>query len=166
MRRLSLLLLLCATGVFAQTTTEPVAAPRVTRVDTYSKIRAGHGAGLGDSIAVYVSNFAGLQRQAGGNCTGIVLFLDALLIKGLVPLSCDPVRGTVRYQLTRTDQSDATWHTLLGSPSGWTRAITVSVGPTDQLALPTDVRNFELRIAPKFQFYAWAFMFIAFLIVF
>jgi hypothetical protein len=148
-----LLLLLCAPGVFAQTATEAVAAPRVKKVEIYSKIRRGDGAGLGDRIVVYVDQFPTLMQQAGGSCNGIVLFLDALAMKGLTPESCDPTRGTVRYQLARTDQTDKTWHSLLGSPNGWTRPITVSVGPTDQLALPSDVRNFELRILPKFQFY-------------
>ena len=166
MRRLCLLSLLCASGVFAQTTTEPVAAPRVKKVEAYSKIRAARGVGLGDGIAVYVSDFAALQQQAGGNCSGIVLFLDALPMRGLAPLSCDPTRGTVRYQLARTEQSGANWHTLLGSPDGWTRTITVSVGPTDQLALPTDVRSFELRILPKLQFYACFLLIGAALIVF
>ena len=153
MRRISLLFLLCATSVFAQTATEPVAAPRVKKVDVYRQIRASKGAGLGDGITIHVSQFPALLQQAGGNCSGIVLFLNSLPMKGLTPESCDPERNTVSYTLVRTDQADRNWHMLLGSPDGWTRKITVSVGPTDQLALPSDVRNFDLRILPKLQFY-------------
>src|SRR5258706_460243 len=62
-------------------------------------------AGLGDRMTVEVDNFAKLLESAGGNCAGIVLFLDTLPMN-LTPESCNTQDGTVRYLLQRNSKND------------------------------------------------------------
>src|SRR5204862_117369 len=98
-----------------------------------------------------------------GNCAGIVLYLDARPMNGLTPESCNTQDGTVRFILHRTDQSDAAWHWLLGSPNGFTRKIRISVGPSSNMALASNVQDFPLRVIPRFPFYGWLVLMAAFL---
>jgi hypothetical protein len=109
--------------------------------------------GLGDHLMVEVDHFPKLLSDAGGNCAGIVLFLDTLPM-GLTPESCDVQGGTVRYLLERNDKNDNAWHWLLGNPHGFTRKIRVSVG-TGDIAISSKVTDFPLRVIPPIPFYLW-----------
>lgn len=118
--------------------------------------------GLGDMVSLHVQNFDSLLKETGTTCTAIVLFIDGMPIRGLPPSSCDVASGHVRYHLRRTAQSDDTWHDLLGSPSGYTRVVTLSVGATEQFSVQTTVNGFQLEIVPR----AKLFLFFGFLLVF
>ena len=151
---LVLFVLSCCLSVSAQQATspyDPATAPHVVKV---TGIQPGGAAGLGDRVVVSVRNFSKLLDQASANCHGIVLFVDALPLRGMPPESCNPYDGTVRYLLDRVpDQNDAEWHRLLGSPNGFTRKVRVSVGANDQFAVPTDVTAFPLAVIPPMAFY-------------
>ena len=170
---------LLATGAFAQEQTpanppavtavpvpqpplQPVAAAKPSgSVVEYARVRNARShtftasAGLGDRMIVEVENFPKLLADAGGNCAGIVLFLDTLPMNGLPPQSCDVQDGTVRFLLMRNEKNEEQWHWLLGRPSGFTRKVRVSVGPTNMIALPTLIQDFPLRILPARMFYLW-----------
>jgi hypothetical protein len=107
---------------------------------------------LGERLIVGVKNFDALLAETGGNCRDIVLFLDTMPMKGLQPESCNKQRGTVRFIIKRTEDSDKAWHSLLGSPTSWKKSVDVSVGPNEQFAVATTVRNFPLWIVPKGRF--------------
>jgi hypothetical protein len=83
-----------------------------------------------------------------------------MAVYGLQPESCVPVQGHVRYFLSRTGLASDTWRSLLGRPHSFTRHISVSVGPSDQISIPTQVQSFELEVLPHHGFY----LFIAVLI--
>jgi hypothetical protein len=143
------------------------AAPVVeyARVRSARSHRLSGTIGLGDWLTVDVEHFDKLYADVGGNCAGIVLYLDARPMNGLTPESCSEQSGSVRYILKRTQQNDDAWHWLLGSPTGFTRDITISVGPTNTLALASNVQKFPLRVVPKLPFYIWMALMFAFLIM-
>jgi hypothetical protein len=123
--------------------------PRVYFAHSYFK--DDHTAGLDDRLSVHIQNFGTLLKQANGNCQAIVLFLDGMPIKGDKPESCDPILGHVRYRLIRTKDDDVAWHTLLGSPRGYTHEVEVSVGSDQQFPIPTTA-NFNMEVIPRAQF--------------
>lgn len=106
-------------------------------------------AGLDDLVSVHVQNFPALLKQTSDMCSGIVLFINGMAIKGLQPSSCDVASGHVRYRLHRTPQSDDVWHQLLGSPAHYVRPVSISVGATEQFSVPSSVTNFQLEIIPR-----------------
>lgn len=122
-------------------------AARVYHAHSYNRDRPGE-AGLDDQLSLHVQNFQKLLAQTGNTCSGIVLFINGMAIKGLPPVSCDLANGHVRYLLKRTEQSEETWHILLGKPSGYRREVSLSVGATDQFPIPSSVVNFKLGIIP------------------
>jgi hypothetical protein len=111
-------------------------------------------AGLDDRISLHVQNFKTLLKNANGNCQGIVLFLDNMPIKGDKPESCDATLGRVRYRLLRTKDDDASWHTLLGSPHGYSHPVDVSVGSDQQFSIPTTAK-LKLEVIPRTEFLAF-----------
>jgi hypothetical protein len=156
----AVLSLFLATAVLAQ---EPPGAPpdppdtggpaSVYYVHSYYFNEADK-AGLDDRISVHVKNFSTLLKQANGNCKGIVLFLDGMPIKADKTESCDKERGHVRYRLLRDkDEKDdeVAWHTLLGSPRGFTKNVSVSVGSDLQFSIPSS-SSIWLEIIPRKQF--------------
>jgi hypothetical protein len=110
-------------------------------------------AGLDDRISIHVQNFSKLLEKANGTCSGITLFLDGMPITGLKPESCDPLAGHIRYRLLRTGHADAAWHTLLGSPHGYSHTVSVSVGADPQFPIGSSVSNFELEVIPRTQLF-------------
>jgi hypothetical protein len=130
-------------------------------VVAYARVRNAHShvatstVGLGDRLIIEVENFPKLLNDAGGNCSGIVLFLEGMPMAGLPPESCDLQSGNVRFILKRNDKNDAAWHWLLGSPKGFLRHIRVTVGPNESNTVPTMVNDFPLRIVPRTLFYIW-----------
>lgn len=154
----AVLSLFMATAVLAQW--EPPDAPKdlpdnggpplVYYTHSYFK-ETPYTAGLDDRISIHVQNFKTLLKNANGNCQGIVLFLDGMPIKGDKPESCDTALGHVRYRLLRTKEDDDAWHTLLGSPHGYTHNITVSVGSDPHVSASSTV-TFNLEVIPRTQF--------------
>lgn len=112
-------------------------------------------AALGDAVILSVP---GLRSYVGGDkqkCAGLVLFLDEVAIDGSSPESCDPFREEVRFRLDRTEKSDAAWHVLLAEPVGFSKEISVSVGPEGRLSFETKVDDFELEVVPAVEFYGF-----------
>ena len=140
-------------------------APHVYYAHSYA---AGHYdmAGLDDLISVHVQNFGTLLKQVDGNCTAIVLYLNGLPLKGVKAESCDMVHGHVRYRLKRTRESDEAWHELLGSPQGFARPVSVSVGKDVQFSVTSSVSNFQLEVIPRKPFWAFVLLLIASLLLF
>ncbi|MEA2338998.1 MAG: hypothetical protein QOE82_3005 [Thermoanaerobaculia bacterium] len=138
--------------------------PRVYYAHSYFEDNP-HQAGLDDRLSVHVQNFGTLLKNANGNCQGIVLFLDGMPIKGDKPESCDPVAGHVRYRLLRTKEDDAAWHTLLGSPPGYTHSVAVSVGSDQQFSIPSTA-TFMLEIIPHRQFIVFIVLIVLALAIF
>ena len=139
--------------------------PRVYYAHSYYKDQPNK-AGLNDLISVHVVNFPTLLKEVDGNCTGIVLFINGMAIKGLKAESCDAVTGHIRYRLLRTPDADDVWHELLGHPKGFFRQVTVSVGKDAQFAVTTSVRDFNLEIIPRRPFFVFVVLFIASLVLF
>src|SRR4051812_46028743 len=128
-RMLPLLLMLVAGEALAQReppdepkVADDGGAPRVYFAHSYDE-ESWNGAGLGNRVSVHVQNFGKLLEKAGGACSNVVLFIEGMPIRGLKPESCDQARGHVRYLLRRTEQSDATWSVLLGSPHHHTKSV-------------------------------------------
>jgi hypothetical protein len=128
------------------------ADPRVLAI-TSQRRGSPDRAGLNDRITITVRHLPDLLEEVDGNCAGLVLFLGGMPIKGLPPESCNPHDGQVRFLLLRTDASDSAWHALLGSPGDFDRHVTVSLGTSDSLALPSDIARFPLVILPSFELY-------------
>jgi hypothetical protein len=126
--------------------------PRVLAI-TSQRRGSPDRAGLNDRITLTVRQLPDLLAEVNGNCAGLVLFLGGMPIKGLPPESCNPHDGQVRFLLLRTDASDEVWHALLGSPGDFVRQVTVSLGTSDSLAIPSDVASFPLVILPRFELY-------------
>jgi hypothetical protein len=150
-RALALALFL-ASPLLAQTAAfDPATAPHVLKA---TGSRPDGSAGLGDRITVNVRGLDQLLGQVSGNCRALVLYVNQMPLSGMEGDSCDPYTNDVRFILDRNpedEKNDATWHRLLGSPSGYVRRVVISVGATDQYAVPTDVRSFPLHIVPKGQ---------------
>lgn len=151
-RLLALALLFAALPLSAQSAAyDPATAPHVMKA---TGSRSDGSAGLGDRITVNVRGLDKLLGQVNGNCRAIVLFVNQIALSGMQGDSCDPYTNDVRFILDRNpedEKNDAAWHRLLGSPDGYVRRVTISVGSSDQFAVPTDVRDFPLHILPKGQ---------------
>jgi hypothetical protein len=143
----------------APTVADDGGPPRVYYAHSYhdhDEARANM-AGLDDLMSVHVQNFSALLKETNQSCSAIILFIDGMAVKGLQPHSCDPNSGHVRYHLLRTRQSEEVWRMLLGSPSGYLRPVSISVGSTDQFSIPTNVTTFDLEVIPRgklFTFFA------------
>jgi hypothetical protein len=157
---------ICVAG-FAQSTGtsfDPATAPHVLQAEGSGWEKRG---GLGDRLTLKVRNLPVLLAQVSNNCKAIVLFLDGLPLRGLPPDSCDPYNGTVKFLLDSVpDENDAQWHRLLGSPNGFLKQVSVSIGASDQFAVPTDVHGFQLEIIPGMLFYFFLALFVVSLVLF
>lgn len=161
----ALLSLFIATVALAQW--EPPNAPHVPDDGGAPRVYFAHSyfadnpdlAGLDDRLSVHVQNFGTLLKHANGNCQAIVLYLDGMPIKGDKAESCDPMSGHIRYRLLRTNEDDAAWHTLLGSPHGYAHQVSVSVGSDQAFSIPSTVNNFRLEVIPRQQFLAFIGLF-------
>lgn len=152
-----LLLLIAAPAAFAQWEPEDApkrpadtagGAPHVYFAHSYYKDHPNR-AGLDDLISVHVQNFNTLLTQVDSNCSAIVLYLNGMALKGLKPESCDAVNGHVRYRLERTNDADAIWHELLGSPTSYVKSVSVSLGKDAQISITSSVGAFELEVIPR-----------------
>jgi uncharacterized membrane protein YeiH len=167
-----LLSLLVTSIAFGQ---EPVGAPpnrpdtggepHVYYAHSYFKDHPNR-AGLGDLLSVHVQNFSTLLKQVDGNCSAIVLFMNGMSLQGLKAESCEAVQGHVRFRLVRTPEADPVWHELLGSPNGFTRRVSISVGKDPQFSVSSSVTDFELEVIPKMPFYVFIVLLTGSLILF
>ncbi|HEV2719473.1 MAG TPA: hypothetical protein VG323_05610, partial [Thermoanaerobaculia bacterium] len=130
-------------------------------------------AGLDDRISIHVNNFSALLAKANNDCAQTVLFLDGMPLRGLKAESCDRIAGHIRFRLLRTPEADNAWHGLLGSPRGFIRPVSVSVGPDAQSTLSPDphvkaedAAQLELQIIPLRQFWAFLVLIAVMLVVF
>ncbi|HEX5758163.1 MAG TPA: hypothetical protein VF121_03120 [Thermoanaerobaculia bacterium] len=134
----------------------PVAAaagPLVVGVRSHAHPDRPLQAGLGERVTLQVEGLrAGLAALTNG-CAELILFIDGVPIPGTPPESCTPENGRVRFLLDRTEDSDAAWHTLLGSPDDFTRRVTLSVGPEGDEQWQTKVRDFRLELLPPVPFF-------------
>ncbi len=164
----ALLSLLTVAAAFAQW--EPPNAPRVPDDGGEPRVYFVHSyfaetpnvAGLDARLSVHVQNFAGLLKDAGGNCSNIVLFINGMPIKGLKPESCEQKRGHVRYLLRRTEDSDEVWRKILGSPHHYLKPVSISLGHDPQFSIASSVDNFDFEVIPRGPF----FLFIGLTILF
>ncbi|MBV9494715.1 MAG: hypothetical protein JOZ54_10750 [Acidobacteria bacterium] len=160
------LLLLSFAAVAFASAAEPPNAPVVPDNGGAPRVYYAHSyypdhynmSGLDDRLSVHVQNFKQLLDQVNGNCSQIVLFLDAMPIRGLKPESCEVGSGHVRYRLERTPEADEAWHSLLGSPTHYWRPVNVSVGASNDFAITTSVDDYRLEIIPRGMF--WLFVII------
>ncbi len=145
----SLVLVTAASG-FAPTT---VAAARsgagdTVRVESYQVlVRGGKPrgyAGLGDRVAVRVSNLRGLLDDAQGKPENVTLYVDGMAVDGLTPWAVDTLRQELRFHLSRDERSKQAWAELLGSPVSRTRLVPLSVGTPHAYPAPTRVWRFQL----------------------
>jgi hypothetical protein len=161
MRTTALILFSCLLAVAAAGQMEPPNAPHRPDDGGPPRVYFAHSyysdhwnmAGLDDRISLHVQNFGALLKDANGDCSALVLFMNGLPLKGLHPESCDPVQGHVRYLLRRTADADDAWHKLLGSPHHYARAVSLSIGSTPQFSTRSDVTQFLLEIIPREQFF-------------
>lgn len=123
-------------------------------------------AGLGDRISLHVQNLDSLLSKVDENCSALVLFLDGMPLKGIQPESCDKISGHVRFRLERVAKDDAVWHDLLGSPTDFTRDVSVSIGSTSSFSAVSTVTNFQLEVIPKGPFHVYVVLLIVTLIAF
>lgn len=155
--RSSLILATLLVSLPALAQVEPPDAPKLPDNDGVPLVYYVHSyitgrpnrAGLDDHLSVHVQNFKRLLETAGGNCSGLVLFINGMAIKGLQPQSCDRETGHVRYLLARTPQSSEAWVSLLGGPGGYTRPVSISIGAGDQFSIASTVSGFELEVIPR-----------------
>lgn len=132
----------------------PGPRPRVLSVEPVK-------AGVDQRIYVKVDDLPTLIALAGGQCANVVLFLDGAPMPGLEPTRCNPDDGTVAYQLAVNGgdpNADAAWRVLMGAPDGLTRAIRLSVGPSADTSIDSDVRgdkSFQLVLLYPLYFYLW-----------
>ncbi|HEY2829260.1 MAG TPA: hypothetical protein VGJ88_04025 [Thermoanaerobaculia bacterium] len=123
-------------------------------------------AGLDDRISLHVQNLDSLLSKVDNNCSALVLFLDGMPLKGIQPESCDRISGHVRYRLERVEKDDAAWHELLGSPTNFTRPVSVSIGSTTSFSALSNVTNFELEVIPASPFHVYLILLLVTLIGF
>ena len=121
--------------------------PRVISAVSGRAERTSH-AGLGDHITVEVEGISVLIEELGGSCRGIVLFLGDIGLDGLEPYQCIPAEGKISFFLERVQDNDSSWHRLLGSPSGFERTVSVSVGTSTETPILSDVDDFQLILLP------------------
>ena len=123
-------------------------------------------AGLDDRVSLHVQNLDSLLAKVDENCNALVLFLDGMPLKGIQPESCDKISGHVRFRLERVAKDDSAWHELLGSPTNFTRSVSVSIGSTSSFSALSTVTNFELEVIPRSPFHVYVILLIVTLIAF
>jgi opacity protein-like surface antigen len=152
---------LLASPLLAADAFDPATAPHVTGVQGS---RPDNSAGLGDRVTVQVQGLDRILAAANGNCHAIVLFLNGIPVDGMLPESCDPYTGTVRFFLDRDTPNDEAWHRLLGSPHGFQRVVRASIGAGSQFSYPTTAM-LHLSVIPGPEFYLFVVVLAAALIL-
>src|SRR5262249_6956978 len=140
----SLLIMMSGTAL-AQGTPQkddnPLKDVTITEVFTATPKASGEAAkaGINDSIRVRLEKLA---EAKGVDKNKLVLFLGGLQIKGLYGQGVDTDSNVLEYKLTRDGSSSdakAAWTNLLGSPTAYSKPVTVSIGiENGRPVAPTD----------------------------
>lgn len=127
-RHLTLVALICIAGEWPGGRTCAQEQPRVEVQGAVSDW-VGHpdSVSRGQFIKLKVTNLSLLDKASHGK---IILYLDAMPLRGLYPVSRDSVADTLGFQFRRTEESQATWDVIqkFGRSAHGYR---VSVGPED-----------------------------------
>src|SRR5262245_17552562 len=140
-------------------------APRVYFAHSYND-QDWYSAGLGERLSLHVQNFGKILEKTNGTCSGVVLFIEGMPIRGLKPESCDQAHGHVRFLLSRTEQSTATWNVLFGRPHHYAKTVGISIGTDDQFSIDSGIDSFQLTVVPRAPLWGFAGIAVALLGVF
>jgi hypothetical protein len=152
MKRLIVLVCVLYSIVFIQicsSQTPAVSQPKVVQV----KCDGQNKAGLGDRITVVVDNLAGFLANATENNHQVVLFINGMMLEGIVPEAIDTIKRELRFYLRRTDTTKDVWTAVLGRPSKFIKEVSISVGQLGGYPIATAVNNFQFVVIPKKSFY-------------
>jgi hypothetical protein len=92
---------------------------------------------IGHPLTVRVAELRSLD------CKSLVLFIDGMPLRDL-RASCTATEA--RFELAVTRENAGEWRLLFGRARGFTRRVSVGVGPNDEAQLPTDVLQMPLRL--------------------
>ena len=133
----------------------PVAPLKVAKVSGYPVPEQKEGeqaileVGLGDRIAVTVTNLSQHEKDAAPPLSKLILYLDGYPLKGLNPLTVNAPKDLLVFKLERGSAEN--WSILLGRPHSYVRDVRVGIG-TDNTefdhddAVPIDRAQIRLRI--------------------
>jgi hypothetical protein len=143
-------------GIEAASAAENPAAPlKVTKVSSYPVPEQKEGeqaileVGLGDRIAVTVTNLNQHEKDAAPPLSKLILYLDGYPLKGLNPVTVNAPKDLLVFKLDRGTAEN--WSILLGRPHSHVRDVRVGIG-TDNTefdhddAVPIDRAQIRLRI--------------------
>lgn len=104
---------------------------------------------LGGTVTLSIENLEEkkLKDQFGVEPQKLVLYLNHLPLKTLVPEYVDLAKGELHFRLTRAPESTAAWNVLLKKPfSSFRRTVHVSAGTPEGTPLPTDVESMGFAV--------------------
>jgi len=105
--------------------------------------------GLGDRIAVTVTNLNQHEKDVAPPLSKLILYLDGYPLKGVNPITVNAPRNLLVFKLERGSAEN--WSILLGRPHSYVRDVRVGIG-TDNTefdhddAVPIDQAQINLRI--------------------
>jgi hypothetical protein len=121
---------------------------------------------LRDTLTVEVDGLDSLILEAECRGKDIVLYLDdRQLVDVMAFPPSNPVHGTLRFPLQRTEASRDVWTYILGRPGFAPRRTKVSIGLQDRFAIP-GTSTIDLRVIPVNWFLFWLLLFAVFLLGF
>lgn len=82
---------------------------------------------LGYFVAAKIENFSLLAEESRKKNSKIIMYLDAMPIKGVYPVGWDSIRGILRYKMKYEDASKSTWEAFRQIPHP-SLPVTISVG--------------------------------------
>ncbi len=119
---------------------------------------------LNNVITVRVDNLADYLQYPDRDPKKFILYLDRKPIKGVtVRQDTDP--NVLEFKIKKSEEARDSWQDLLGSPEGWTRKVTVSIGHGDERPLPSEV-EYDLIVIKKKYFWIFIAVFTAVMILF
>ena len=143
-------------GIEAASAAENTAAPlKVAKVSSYPVPEQKEGeqaifeVGLGDRIAVTVTNLNQHEKDAAPPLSKLILYLDGYPLKGLNPVTVNAPKDLLVFKLDRGTAEN--WSIVLGRPHSHVRDVRVGIG-TDNTefdhddAVPIDRAQIRLRI--------------------
>ena len=114
---------------------------------------------MGDKITVKVDGLyeAIKQSKEKFDPTKLILYFDGYPLEGIYPDSIDPAHNHLIFTPLRNDANEKKWISLLGSPKNFLRPTKVSVGFSDQHAIPIDEsqQNFQFIVFQKNWFFGY-----------
>ena len=114
---------------------------------------------MGDKITVEVEGLSEAIKQGKEKFdpTKLILYFDGYPLEGIYPDSIDPAHNHLIFTPLRNDANEKKWVSLLGSPKNFLRPTKVSVGFSDQHAIPVDAskQNFQFIVFQKNWFFGY-----------